>query len=74
MADIKAFAPPNVGDEEHIIRRLGWAVIRQWNELPDDVQERIREQAVFTEDRHMTVQLNEQIKAFINLHSRSGNA
>jgi hypothetical protein len=69
VGEIKAFAPPDVGIAEHIIRRLGWAVVRQWSSLPDDVQERIREQAVFTEDKYATVQLNEQIKAFLRKHA-----
>ena len=30
MDDANAFVPPDVGDDSHIIRRLGWAVVRQW--------------------------------------------
>lgn len=43
------------------IRRLGKAVIVQWDSLPKDVQDqdRIREQAVFMHDSQETVQLNE---------------
>jgi hypothetical protein len=68
MAEIKAFAPPDVSSDDHIIRRLGWAVVRQWSHLPSDAKEIIREQAVFTEIGAPTTQLNEQIKAFIRKH------
>lgn len=75
MAPIKAFFPPNVAEDEHVIRRLGWAVIRQWCDLPSNIQDLLREQAVFTEDRHpTTVQLNEEISAFINRHSKSDSS
>lgn len=71
MAEIKkmAFKPPNVGADEHIITRLGWAVVRQWASLPGDARGLILEQAVFTEGKEPTVQLNEQIKLFIRKHS-----
>jgi hypothetical protein len=69
MGDIKAFVPPHVGDDEHIIRRLGWAIVRQWASLPDDLKARITEQAVFTHDKYATVQLNEQINIFIRKHA-----
>ncbi|RWE99953.1 hypothetical protein [Mesorhizobium sp.] len=70
MSDmIKGFVPPDLEeDEAHIIRRLGWAVVLQWSSLSQDARERLREQAVFTEDDHVTVQLNEQIKDFIKRH------
>ncbi|QBR71613.1 hypothetical protein CU048_10365 [Beijerinckiaceae bacterium] len=69
MDDIKAFNPPNVSDDEHIIRRLGWAVIRQWASLPDKLKAHIAEQAVFIDDKYKTVQLREQIAAFIRKHA-----
>jgi hypothetical protein len=55
--DIKAFMPPDVGVDEHVVRRLGWAVIRQWDRLPSALQERIQTQAVFVDgadvERHL---------------------
>jgi len=69
MAQIKAFSPPDVGTEEHIIRRLGWAVVRQWSSLPGIAKDQILGQAVYVTDKQETVQLNEQIKAFISKHS-----
>jgi hypothetical protein len=59
--------PPEIEKEdEHIIRRLGWAVIRQWNNLPPAVQERIREQSFHTADRsgEAVVQLRQKIEIF----------
>lgn len=71
---IQGFIPPEVGNDEHIIRRLGWAVIRQWANLPEDVKQRIREQAVFTEDRYQTSQLSEQINIFLRKHAGNSDA
>lgn len=54
--------------EEHILRRLGGAVVVQWDNLPKEVRDLLVEQATFVEDRHVTVQLQQQIKAFIKDH------
>jgi hypothetical protein len=70
MDRIKAFNPPKIGDDEHhIIRRLGWAVVQQWASLPEKVQGRVLEQAVFTADDYATVQLQQQIEIFIEKHA-----
>jgi len=69
MSDLRGFAPPDIGDDEHIIRRLGWAVVRLWPDLLDELQERIRHLAVSTADRYATVQLNEQIQLFLKNHT-----
>ena len=69
MGTIKPFHPPEIGDDAHIIRRLGWAVVRQWSNLPESVQEQLQEQAVFVFDSYMTVQLDQQISIFIDKHS-----
>lgn len=55
-------------EDEHILRRLGTAVVVQWDSLPPAVQQLIRSQAVFMHDRYQTVQLNEQIGLFIDQH------
>ena len=70
MEPIKTFIPPDIGEDEHIVRRLGWAFLQQWSVIPGDVREQIRQQAVSVEDRHKTVQLNEQINAFIAKHGK----
>jgi hypothetical protein len=72
MSDLKDFVPPNIGDDEHIIRRLGWTVVRLWPDLPEGLQERIRGLAASTGDRHPTVQLDEQIELFLKKHAPRG--
>jgi hypothetical protein len=71
MANIKAFVPPEIGDEEHIIRRLGWALVKGWPDLPEDIQRRLREQAVFVHDKFETPQLDQQISIFLRKHAGS---
>ena len=52
-------------DEEHILRRLGGAVVVLWDRLPDNARSKILAQATQMHDRHQTVQLGEQIEGFI---------
>jgi hypothetical protein len=54
--------------EDHIIRRLGKAVVWQWDELPVEVQRRIVDQATSIMDMHDlgSDRVREQIKAFID--------
>jgi hypothetical protein len=59
-------------DEEHILRRLGSALVVLWTDFPEKQQNRIIQQAVFMPDRYQTVQLNEQIRAFIRKHQEAG--
>jgi hypothetical protein len=66
---VKSFIPPRIDDDEHIIRRLGWAVVRQWSKLPTSVQRQLQEQAGAVHDES-TVQLDQQINIFIG---RYGN-
>jgi hypothetical protein len=74
MDGVHAIVPPNVGDELHIVRRLGWALLYQWDRVPADLRERLIEQAVFTQDRYQTSQLKEQITAFADKHAQAFNA
>jgi hypothetical protein len=72
---VRLFTPPNIReDEEHFIRRLGWAVVRQWNSLPDDAKARIQQQAGALTDRYETVQVNEQISIFLEMHTGDPDA
>ncbi len=66
---IKAEIPDYLSDDEHIVRRLGWAIVKQWQQLPKEAAELIIRQANVVEDRYQTVQLNEQIRAFIEKHT-----
>lgn len=56
--------------DEHILRRLGGAVLTQFANLPEHIRELLVEQATFMHDRHQTVQLKEQIEAFIEKKGR----
>jgi hypothetical protein len=51
------FIPPDIGGDAHIIRRLGWSVVRQRAELAKDVQERLHEQAIFIQDDYRVAHL-----------------
>ncbi len=37
--------------DEHLLRRLGQALVLQWDELPDDLQDVLIDQAGMVEDR-----------------------
>jgi hypothetical protein len=69
--DINGTLPKHTEEEAHIVRRLGWAVVEQWAALPDDAKERILTQAVFVRDLYQTVQLKEQIDAFMRKYAES---
>jgi hypothetical protein len=68
MAGIKFQILECSDDEEHVIRRLGRAAVLQWSALPEEVRGRLLQQAVFVHDKYRTVQLQEQITAFISKH------
>ena len=74
--DIKGRSLRYSEDEEHILRRLGGAVIVLWDTLPVEIQRALFDQAVLMVDRYQTVQLKEQIARFIherNKHGAGGN-
>ncbi len=52
-------------DEEHVLRRLGGAVVILWDRLPADARSMILAQATQMLDREPAVQLGEQIEGFI---------
>jgi hypothetical protein len=52
-------------DDEHILRRLGAALVVQWDELPGNLRQLLIDQATNMSDRHSTVQLRQQIETFI---------
>ncbi len=37
--------------DEHLLRRLGQALVLQWDELPDDLQDVLIDQAALVQDR-----------------------
>lgn len=59
---------PYSEDQEHILRRIGGAVVAQWEALPENVQALILRQAPLIHDRDRSVQLYQQIDAFIQAH------
>jgi hypothetical protein len=69
---VKAFIPPPIGDQDHIIRRLGWAVVRHWSSLPGDVQADVYQQALSVQDKN-TVQF-EELARFIEKHMMRAGA
>ena len=68
MSDVVARIIPYSIEEEHILRRLGGAVIAQWDAFPESVRTLILSQAPLIYDRDHSVQLYHQIDAFIQTH------
>ncbi len=58
-------------DEEHLVRRLGAAVVSCWVELPEAIRVRLVHQAKRVIDAHDSVELDEQIRQFIAEHDGS---
>jgi len=50
-------------NQEHLLRRLGQAVVLQWEELPDGLQDVLIDQAVMVTDREPASQ--GEIETFI---------
>jgi hypothetical protein len=67
---IAAESPHYLEEDAHIVRRLGWAVVKQWNHLSPEDRHLIKEQAVIVSDGNMTVRLNEQIEIFVERHAQ----
>jgi hypothetical protein len=53
--------------DEHIVRRLGKAVVVLWDDLPRPIQDQIAKQAALMHDRHRALQLRHKIRAFIQI-------
>ncbi|MBC7769103.1 MAG: hypothetical protein H7124_09985 [Phycisphaerales bacterium] len=51
--------------QEHLLRRLGSALVLQWDELPDALQDLIIDQAAAVEDRDEAAHDSTVIEAFI---------
>lgn len=59
-------------EEEHILRRLGAAVITQWNDLPTDIQHELFDHAIAVGKVHHTAELKRQIARFLHKHKGDG--
>jgi hypothetical protein len=56
-------------DEEHIVRRLGAAVISCWDQLPKPVAAMIIERSAKVFDNDESGQFGQQLKAFLKTHT-----
>lgn len=56
-------------DEQHIVQRLGAAVISCWEELPQPVRAMLVKQAMKVLDGDETDQFEQQLKNFIKQHT-----
>lgn len=59
-------------DEQHIVQRLGAAVISCWEELPQPVRAMLVKQAMKVLDGDETDQFDRQLKNFIRQHTGDG--
>jgi hypothetical protein len=51
--------------DEHLLRRLGQALVLQWDELPDGLQDVLIDQASMVEDRDEAAHSAGEIEGFI---------
>ena len=68
MPEIRARDLHSDESEEHILRRLGKAVVAQWDHLPQPVRDQLVAQAVLVQDRDQSPDLHHQIMAVILKH------
>jgi hypothetical protein len=59
-------------DEQHIVQRLGAAVISCWEELPSPVRAMLVEQAMKVLDGDESDEFDIQLKNFIRQHTGEG--
>lgn len=73
--EIRPSFTPFVSNDDHLVRRLAAALLLRWHAVPADVRRRIVEQAGLIENADSeTVQLREQIEAFIQRFAASAEA
>jgi hypothetical protein len=75
MADIKGTVIECAPEEEHLLLRLGWAVIAQWDALSEDARKRLVRQAVLTignKPEFEPVQMQQQMEEFLREHTDYG--
>jgi hypothetical protein len=56
-------------DEEHIVRRLGAAVISCWDQLPKAVAAMLIERSAKVFDNDESGQFGQQLRAFLKTHT-----
>jgi hypothetical protein len=52
-------------EQEHLLRRLGEALVVQWDALPDDLQDLLIDQAALVDDREDAPHATADIESFI---------
>ena len=52
-------------EQEHLVRRLGEALVVQWDALPDELQDLLIDQAAVVEDREEAAHATGDIETFI---------
>lgn len=52
-------------EQEHVLRRLGQALVVQWDALPDDLQDLLIDQAALVEDREDAPHTTSDIESLI---------
>jgi hypothetical protein len=52
-------------EQEHLLRRLGEALVVQWDTLPDDVQDLLIDQAALVDDREDAPHATADVESFI---------
>lgn len=52
-------------EQEHLVRRLGEALVVHWDALPDDLQDLLIDQAALVEDREEAAHETADIENFI---------
>jgi hypothetical protein len=73
MLTVKAETLAYGVEDEHVLRRLGGAVVVQWRNLSTAARELLMEQAVLMHERDGAVQARQQIELFISRHRYSGD-
>ncbi len=58
-------------DEEHLVRRLGSAVISCWRELPRGLQAKLLDRAKRVMDEQETEELDGQLDSFVASHAQA---
>jgi hypothetical protein len=53
------------GEEEHVLRCLGAAVIMQWNDLPTKIQRDLFDHAISMGEPRLTAQLKDRVARFL---------
>jgi hypothetical protein len=59
---------PLTAEEEHILERLGAAVLLHWNDLPNPIQRALFESATSVAEPGGIVHLKDQVARFLHTH------